>query len=144
MSFCPPGRCLERQVSVAHSWPKRRFDVWLNHAEPAWRPSKKYLQMMMLRGVRRQALRCLTRPVTPEVAGSSPVAPALYTSHLQGFLVGAFRRTAQRPSLAGRRRHDLGQAADLGSPRGRGSRVDDARKPHQPVRIQLERWADRL
>jgi hypothetical protein len=32
--------------------------------------------MRPLRGVRRQAARCLTRPVTPEVAGSSPVAPA--------------------------------------------------------------------
>jgi hypothetical protein len=36
---------------VAQSWPKRRLDDWLNHA-------------------------ALTRPVTPEVAGSSPVAPA--------------------------------------------------------------------
>jgi hypothetical protein len=26
------------EVSVAHSWPKRRFDDWLNHAEPAWLP----------------------------------------------------------------------------------------------------------
>jgi hypothetical protein len=32
--------------------------------------------MRVSRGVRRRALRCLTRPVTPEVAGSSPVAPA--------------------------------------------------------------------
>src|SRR5687767_13627352 len=29
------GCCLHRQVSVAHSWPKRRLDNPLNHAEQA-------------------------------------------------------------------------------------------------------------
>jgi hypothetical protein len=30
-----PLRCLWRQAFVAHSWPKRRLDDWLNHAVPA-------------------------------------------------------------------------------------------------------------
>ncbi len=42
-------------------------------AEPT--RSRKYLQMTLFRGVRRRASLCPTRPVTPEVAGSSPVAP---------------------------------------------------------------------
>jgi uncharacterized protein YndB with AHSA1/START domain len=28
-------RCPRRQDLVAHSWPKRRFNIWLNHAEPS-------------------------------------------------------------------------------------------------------------
>ena len=42
-------------------------------AEPT--RSRKYLQTTLFRGVRRRASLCPTRPVTPEVAGSSPVAP---------------------------------------------------------------------
>ena len=60
---------------MAHSWPKRRSDVWLNHAEPRQPRGEKYLQMRPVRDVRRRASLCLARPVTPEVAGSSPVAP---------------------------------------------------------------------
>jgi hypothetical protein len=60
---------------VAHSWPKRRSDDWLNHAKQGLRRSEKCLQTRPFRGVRRGASRCPTRPVTPEVAGSSPVAP---------------------------------------------------------------------
>jgi hypothetical protein len=37
---------------------------------------EKHLQMRPFRDVRRRASSCPTRPVTPEVAGSSPVAPA--------------------------------------------------------------------
>jgi hypothetical protein len=69
------GRFLCRQDFVAHSWPKRRSDDWLNHAEPVRRRVEKYLQIGPFRGVRRRTSSCPTRPVTPEVAGSSPVAP---------------------------------------------------------------------
>jgi len=31
----PPCCCPQRQNSVAHSWPKRRFHDWLNRAEAA-------------------------------------------------------------------------------------------------------------
>jgi len=69
--------CLLRRVSVVHSWPKRRSDDWLNHAE-RWRPAgKQHLQMRLFRDVHRRASPYPTRPVTPEVAGSSPVAPVL-------------------------------------------------------------------
>jgi hypothetical protein len=70
-----PHRCPKRQVSVAHSWPKRRLDDWLNHAERKGLRRGKHLQMRLFGGVRRRASPCPTRPVTPEVAGSSPVAP---------------------------------------------------------------------
>jgi hypothetical protein len=40
------------------------------------RHGKKGLQMSLFKDVRRRASLCPTRPVTPEVAGSSPVAPA--------------------------------------------------------------------
>jgi hypothetical protein len=63
---------------VAHSWPKRRLDDWLNHAEWSKPPGKKGLQMTTFRDVCRRSSLCLTRPVTPEVAGSSPVAPVKY------------------------------------------------------------------
>ncbi len=67
--------CLLRRVSVVRSWPKRRSDDWLNHAE-RWRPAgKQHLQMRLFRDVHRRASPYPTRPVTPEVAGSSPVAP---------------------------------------------------------------------
>jgi hypothetical protein len=45
------------------------------------RRAKKDLQMRPFRGVRCQASLYPTRPVTPEVAGSSPVAPVLCSSH---------------------------------------------------------------
>jgi hypothetical protein len=61
--------------SVAHSWPKRRSDDWLNHAERRHPRDEKRLQMTAFGGVRSRASSCPTRPVTPEVAGSSPVAP---------------------------------------------------------------------
>ena len=64
------------KIPLAHSWPKRRLDDWLNHAERPSPQDEKCLQMGPLRGVRRRASLCRTRPVTPEVAGSSPVAPA--------------------------------------------------------------------
>ena len=64
-----------RQHLVAHSWPKRRLDDWLNHAVPRRLPSHKALQMIPFAGTRRQTSSCPIRPVTPEVAGSSPVAP---------------------------------------------------------------------
>jgi hypothetical protein len=62
-------RCPSRQDFVAHSWPKRRFDDWLNHAESMRRQVEKCLQMRPYRGNRRRPSSCLTRPVTPEVAG---------------------------------------------------------------------------
>ncbi len=46
--------------------------------------------MRLFRGVRRQASWCMTRPVTPEVAGSSPVAPV--KSLQLGVLRCRFRR----------------------------------------------------
>jgi hypothetical protein len=64
-----------RQHLVAHSWPKRRLDDWLNHAVPSWLSSHKTLQMSPLAGTRRQTSSRPIRPVAPEVAGSSPVAP---------------------------------------------------------------------
>src|SRR6266545_8188445 len=64
-----------RQHLVAHSWPKRRLEDWLNHAALGWLSSQKTLQMRLFRGVRCLASWCPTRSVTPEVAGSSPVAP---------------------------------------------------------------------
>jgi hypothetical protein len=69
------SRCLLRQVLVAHSWPKRRLDDWLNHAERSGLRDEKCLQMPPFGVDRRRASLFLTRPVTPEVAGSSPVAP---------------------------------------------------------------------
>jgi hypothetical protein len=68
-------RCLRRQDFMAHSWPKRRSDDWLNHAERRRGQSQKCLQTTAFRDVRRRASWCPTRPVTPEVAGSIPVAP---------------------------------------------------------------------
>jgi hypothetical protein len=59
---------------VAHSWPKRRLEDWLNHAERRRPRGDKYLQMRPLEGIRRRGSLCPNRPVTPEVAGSSPVA----------------------------------------------------------------------
>ncbi len=47
--------CLLRQVFVAHSWPKRRLDDWLNHAERARHRSEKRVQMRLFGGVRRRA-----------------------------------------------------------------------------------------
>jgi hypothetical protein len=70
------GCCLHRQVSVAHSWPKRRLDNPLNHAERRRPAGGKLLQMTACRAVHRRACWSPTGPVTPEVAGSSPVAPA--------------------------------------------------------------------
>src|SRR5207253_174524 len=69
-----------RQDFVAHSWPKRRFDDWLNHAQRRRRRREKYLQMTPVGDDRCRAARCPIRPVTPEVAGSSPVAPASETA----------------------------------------------------------------
>jgi hypothetical protein len=76
--FSAPDMQLERlprQHFVAHSWPKRGIDDRLNHAE--WRAPqhKNALQMRLFRPARRWASLCPSRPVTPEVAGSSPVAP---------------------------------------------------------------------
>jgi hypothetical protein len=68
---------------VAHSWPKRRLDDWLNQAEASRPPRGKRLQMSLFGGVRRRPSYCLNRPVTPEVAGSSPVAPAKVPANRQ-------------------------------------------------------------
>jgi hypothetical protein len=70
----PAWRCPRRQDFVAHSWPKRRSDDWLNHAERTRGQSQKHLQTTAFSDVRRRAAWCPTRPVPPEVAGSSPVA----------------------------------------------------------------------
>src|SRR5918992_4183481 len=72
---------------VAHSWPKRRFEDWLNHAKRSQRQAKKCLQMTTFGDVRRRASLCPTRPVTPEVAGSSPVAPAKDSLQIGVFLL---------------------------------------------------------
>jgi hypothetical protein len=48
----PQARCLRRQDFVAHSWSKRRFGDWLNHAERRQPFGKKYLQMGPFRDVR--------------------------------------------------------------------------------------------
>src|SRR5919106_4786073 len=42
-----------RQHFVAHSWPKRRLEEWLNHAAPGDWAGKQVLQMRLFRGVRR-------------------------------------------------------------------------------------------
>ncbi len=60
---------------MARSWPKRRSEDWLNHAESGRAQAQKFLQMLPFCDVRRCASSSPTRPVTPEVAGSSPVAP---------------------------------------------------------------------
>jgi len=72
-----PGRvsvCKDK-IFVAHSWLKRRFEDWLNCAERSPPRDKRRLQMNSFRDVRRVSSSYPTRPVTPEVAGSSPVAP---------------------------------------------------------------------
>jgi hypothetical protein len=76
LSICraASARCPSRQDLVAHSWPKRRSDDWLNHADRSQPPNEKRLQMRTFGAVRRRASFCRTRRVTPEVAGSSPVA----------------------------------------------------------------------
>jgi hypothetical protein len=68
-------RCPRRQDFVAHSWAKRRLDDWLNRAERAPCRGEQRLQMRLFRAVRRRASWCPIRPVTPEVAGSSPITP---------------------------------------------------------------------
>ena len=89
----PPAVVAVDNIPVAHSWPKRRFDDWLNHTE--WRSLRggKGLQMSAFREVRRRAASCPTRPVTPEVAGSSPVAPVENT-------LFSFRRRAATAAAA--------------------------------------------
>src|SRR5919109_3602612 len=87
-------RCLPRHNLVAQSWPKRLFDNWLNHAGPRQRNGEKSLQMKPFRDVRRWASLCLTRPVTPEVAGSSPVAPVKVPANSRIVLSGLDARSA--------------------------------------------------
>jgi len=65
----------ETRFFVAHSWPKRRLDDWVNHAEQGGVEGEKHLQMSVFGDERRRVLWHPIRPVTPEVAGSSPVAP---------------------------------------------------------------------
>jgi hypothetical protein len=72
---------------MAHSWPKRRLDDWLNNAETMSLRSEKHLQMSLFRGVCRGASSCPSRPVTPEVAGSSPVAPVFRSACKQPFVL---------------------------------------------------------
>jgi hypothetical protein len=58
--------------------------------------------MNTFRGVRRRASLCPTRPVTPEVAGSSPVAPAeniLQIAIFVAWLGANERRLPGRPAL---------------------------------------------
>jgi hypothetical protein len=71
----PARRCPRRQDSVAHSWPKRRLGDWLNHAERERPRGEKCLQMTPFGDDRPHVSLCLTRPVTPEVAGADWAAP---------------------------------------------------------------------
>src|SRR5437667_4316392 len=66
---------------------QRRSDDWLNHAERSQPRSEKRLQITSFRRVRHRASLCPTRAVTPEVAGSSPVAPASKFPCKQEFLL---------------------------------------------------------
>jgi hypothetical protein len=98
----PPRRCRRRQDLAAHSWPKRRLEDWFNHAESMSRRGKKCLQMIPYGGNRRRPSSCLTRPVTPEVAGSSPGAPAKVPAN-RHLLLPAWRN---RPPASRRSRAD--------------------------------------
>jgi hypothetical protein len=75
---------------VARSWPKRRSHDWLNHAERGRRSGEKCLQTSPFTGARRRASFYPIRPVTPEVAGSSPVAP------VKSLQIGIFCRLSGR------------------------------------------------
>ena len=52
-----------------------------------------------VQGVRRRASLCLTRPVTPELAGSSPVAPVENILQIKAFCCQSWRR---RPPVSHR------------------------------------------
>jgi hypothetical protein len=96
MFSAPTGCCLPRQVSVAHSWPKRRLDDPLNHAVRRTPEGGKYLQMRPFRGVRRQSSVSLTRPVTPEGRGfESRRSPSLEVPASKPLL--PFQAHATRP-----------------------------------------------
>ena len=60
---------------MAHSWPERQEDDRRSHAACRAFERETALQMKAFVTVRRRPWLSLTRPVTPEVAGSSPVAP---------------------------------------------------------------------
>jgi hypothetical protein len=53
--WSPAWRCPRRRDFVARSWPKRRLDDWLNHAEARRRERERCLQMRPFRDVRRRA-----------------------------------------------------------------------------------------
>jgi hypothetical protein len=78
-------------AAAAHSWPKRRSQDLCNHAAQVRRSHKNVLQMSEFEVARRQTSLYPNRPVTPEVAGSSPVAPALKVPALGDFFVVGFR-----------------------------------------------------
>jgi hypothetical protein len=79
---------LKASRSVAHSWAKRRFKDLRNQAAWAQLQGEKALQMREIEEVYRQTSLYLKRPVTPEVAGSSPVAPAQEVPGNRHFLAG--------------------------------------------------------
>src|SRR6266536_3859172 len=62
---------------ISHLWPKRRLKDPRNHVERRPLQSEDALQTTPFRRDRAWPSSHPTRPVTPEVAGSSPVAPVL-------------------------------------------------------------------
>jgi hypothetical protein len=75
---------------VAQTSIRRLAQPWRSRLTGA----QNYLQMEPFRGVHPQASWHLTRPVTPEVAGSSPVAPASKTSAKHCITLPGQARTA--------------------------------------------------
>jgi hypothetical protein len=63
-------------IWLVHTWSKRRLNEWLNHAAQMWIRTQKAQQIGRFTLARRPLTTRPIRPVTPEVAGSSPVAPA--------------------------------------------------------------------
>ena len=95
---------------MTHWWPKRRLDNWRNHAERTRRRDENRLQMSRFRGVCCRASSCPIRPVTPELAGSSPVAPVL--THALAAVLHLGRCTEAKAVLDARRRRDAIRTSD--------------------------------
>jgi hypothetical protein len=81
-------------ADAAHWWPKRREQDLRNHAAQLRRKHTNALQMNEFEVARRQASLHPKRPVTPEVAGSSPVAPVFEVPARGDFFFAGFREPA--------------------------------------------------
>jgi hypothetical protein len=71
-------------LGVVHSRSKRRRDIPGSHGERFRRPSGNCGRLQGIAAVRRRAWFSSARPVTPEVAGSSSVAPAPRSAQSRG------------------------------------------------------------